>query len=84
MLMMDAIEAQAMLRLQISLRSVSSLLALHNQPLSDMQFGFCALAQTAKDVSLQVCASVYIICMSGNSRSTTRPCIADVIAAPAF
>lgn len=67
MMMMDTIEAQAMLSLQISLRSVSSLLALHSQPLLDVQFGFCALAQTAKDVSLQVCASSCIICTSSIS-----------------
>lgn len=55
MLMVDTIEAQAMLSLQTSLRSVGSLLALHDQPRPDGQYGFCAVTQTVKAVTLQAC-----------------------------
>lgn len=54
MLMMDAMEAQALLRLQSSLRSVGSLLALHPLPLPDAQYGFCVAEKTGKGVTLQV------------------------------
>ena len=55
MLMMDMLETQAMLSLQASLQSVGSLLALHNQSLRDGQYGFCAVTQAGKGVTLQVC-----------------------------
>lgn len=68
-LMMDAIEAQAMLSLQASLQSVGSLLALHKKLLPYAQYGFCALKQTAKEITLQA----RLFC----SKSCTRAAICD-------
>ena len=51
--MVDRMEAQAMLELQASLRSVGSLLSLHSQPQPETHLGCCAVRQTSKDVTLQ-------------------------------
>lgn len=81
MLMIDTVEAQAMLSLQTSLRSVGSLLELHNQPPQDGQYGFCAVIQTGKGVTLQVCSRAARAALPDSQHSSMLP---DVVAAPAF
>lgn len=67
MLMMDTMETQAVLSLQSSLRSVSSLLALFNQPSLSGQYGLCAAVHTGKGVMLQAGCCAVLCCR--NSRA---------------
>ena len=81
MLMMDTMEAQAMLSLQSSLRAVGSLLALFNQPSLTGQYGLCAAVRTGKGVSLQAC----MLCLLEKQPlySCIFLCLTDAVAASA-
>ena len=82
MLMVDTIEAQAMLSLQTSLQSVGSLLALHKQSLQGGQYGFCAAKHTGQGVTLQVCLLRAARAAMPDFQQSLL--LSDAVAAPAF
>lgn len=61
MLMIDALELQALSSFQTSLQQVSTLLALQSQQLPDSQLGLCAIHYaTTKGVQLQVLRCMFV------------------------